>query len=182
MRRPVVLLLSLAALAVPAGAGASPGDGTLVVQGGSAPYSPNSPAGALSVPVVAIHVTGAVLGRIGPGGGKIVIDDSSPNDGLSPEVTGFDYHWISTKGDNIEIWRTVANPMKFRAVGNDLTILVYGADVDLTVVGTGLVKLAGMPDGSSDGTFSLNGKAFRSLPATQTPYLAVGTGSPSSTG
>ena len=44
-----------------------------------------------------------------------------------------------------QVWGGV-DPFKFRAAGGTYTILVYGSGVDITVVGTGSVKLAGTPD------------------------------------
>jgi hypothetical protein len=94
MRRGVVFLLSLLALALPAGAlarGDAPTDGTLVVQDGSAPAS---------VPVVALKVTGAVLGRIGEGG-KLIVADQSPNSGTPPVVAGFASHRVLDSGAEV---------------------------------------------------------------------------------
>ncbi len=168
MRRLVVTFVSLAALSVPAVAVAmqdAPGDGTLVVKDGQAPPT---------VPVVALKITGTAIGRVAEGG-KIVIDDPTPNNGVGPEVTGYDWHRVSTLSDTAQVWGGV-DPFKFRAAGGTYTILVYGSGVDITVVGTGTVKLAGTPDTpAGDGKYSLNGKDFRSLPGTQTAFLTIGT-------
>src|ERR1051326_3253087 len=82
MRRLVVICASLVALAAPASAlalHASTGDGTLVVRNGVAPHG---------VPVVALHISGAVIGHVGHG--QIRIDDPTPNNKESPEVTGWE--------------------------------------------------------------------------------------------
>ena len=55
-------------------------------------------------------------------------------------------------------------------------MLVYGTDVNLVAVGTGTVRLAGMPDTpNGDGRYSLNGDDFVSLPGVQTDKRSIGT-------
>src|SRR5439155_20986070 len=78
MRRLIVIFALFAALAVPVGAlYAATGDGTLVVKNGVAPAG---------TPVVALTITGFVMGRIGYG--KIVID--AGRSGEARQVTGWD--------------------------------------------------------------------------------------------
>ena len=165
MRRLAVISVSLLALAVPAAAWAmtqAPGDGTLVVKNGTAPRG---------VPVVTLIVTGAAIGRV-TNLGTIVIDDSTPNDPFSPEVTGYDSH----KDTSGTATKWIGMNMKFRAVGGTYKITIYGSGVDLSAVGRGYVTLAGVPDTTTgDGVYSLNGDNFRSLPASPLVKLTLGT-------
>ncbi len=166
MRRTVVTCACLVALLVPAAALAireAPGDGTLVVKNGSAPRG---------TPVVALTITGAVWGRVGAG--RIVIDDATPNDNLSPEVTGAGNPRDVPTSDTARAWSGV--DFKFRAVGGKYTILIYGSFVDVVAFGSGHVTLAGVPDSpAGDGIYSLNGDPFRSLPGVPAKQLSIGT-------
>ena len=163
MRRTIVICAALAALAVPATAFAlhlGPGDGTLVVQNGTAPRG---------TAVVTLVIHGAAIGQIS-GLGKIVIDD--PTDDFTPEVTG--YNWHRQTGDTEDTWGGAGPNFRFRAVGGTYKITIYGSGVDLVASGKGSVVLAGSPDAAaSDGRYSLNGQDYRSLPATPTPSLRI---------
>jgi len=165
MRRLALFSVSMLALAAPAAAWAmtqAPGDGTLVVKNGAAPHG---------VPVVTLIVTGAAIGRV-TNLGTIVIDDSTPNDPFSPEVTGYDWH----KDTSGTATKWTGTNMKFRAVGGTYKITIYGSGIDMSVVGRGFVTLSGIPDTTSgDGTYSLNGDPSRSLPATPLVKLTLGT-------
>jgi len=165
MRRLALICASSFALVVPAAAlaaSASPGDGSLVVKNGSAPKG---------VPVITLVIKGAAIGRV-TGLGTIVIDDATPQDSFSPEVTGWDSH-----KDVDTATRWVGVGMKFRAVGGTYKITIYGSGVYLSAIGQGrVVSLAGIPDQTSgDGVYSFNGDPFKSLPATplvQVPLAA----------
>jgi len=150
MRRVVVTCAFLLALAPPAVAAASTlstGDGQLVVKGANGPRN---------VPVVALTITGAVIGHIS-GQGRITID------GGNPEVTGADWQKPSAQSPTAETWG--GTDFKFRAVGGRSTIIIYGSGVDVVALGSGTVTLNGLADSpTSDGTYSLNGGDFRSLP------------------
>jgi hypothetical protein len=164
MRRLSVILGLFSVIAVPAAALAAPtavGDGSLVVQNGSAP---------VGTPVVQLTITGSVIGRVDHG--KIVIDTGVNGD--APDVTGAEWRGDSTKSDTAQVWK--GQNFKFRAVaGKNMVVLVYGSGVDLVAVGKGTVKLAGLPDvGVGDGKYSLNGTDFVSLPGTQTDKRAIG--------
>ncbi len=140
----------------------SPNDGSLVVKNGSAPKG---------VPVITLVIKGAAIGRV-TGFGTIVIEDTTPMDPFSPEVTG----WNSLKDvDTGTKW--VGVNMKFRAVGGTYKITIYGSGVYLSAIGTGrVVSLAGIPDQTTgDGSYSFNDDPFKSLPAnplTQVPLAA----------
>ena len=152
---------------MPAGASAlhaSAGDGTLVVKSGTAPRG---------TAVVTLVIQGAAIGQIS-GLGKIVIEDPAPNDANAPEVTGSNWH-RQTPGDAEEIWGGAGPNFRFRAVGGTYKITIYGSGVDLVASGKGTVVLAGSPDASAaDGRYSLNGQDFKSLPATPTRSLHIG--------
>ena len=157
MRRIAFILAATTALIVPALALAVPtaGDGSLVVRNGSAPAG---------TPVVALTITGSVIGQVDHG--KLVIDagaDADPN--TAPQVTGAEWQG-STKSDTaVQVYK---GSFRFRAVGGRYTVLVYGTGVDLVAAGTGTVRLAGLPDTPhGDGTYSLNGNDFVSLPGVQ---------------
>jgi len=164
MRRLSVILSLFSVIAVPAAALAAPtatGDGSLVVQNGSAP---------VGTPVVQLTITGSVIGHVDHG--KIVIDTGVNGD--APDVTGAEWRGDSTRSDTAQVWK--GQNFKFRAVaGKNMVVLVYGSGVDLVAIGKGTVKLAGLPDvGVGDGKYSLNGADFLSLPGTQTDKRAIG--------
>ncbi|MHB8469735.1 MAG: hypothetical protein ACYDCH_08275 [Gaiellaceae bacterium] len=159
MRRPAVLAAFVFALALPGVSLAWGGrdgihDGTLVVRNAQ---------GTVNGPVVALNITGAALGYVG--GGRIVIDPG-PN-GATPEVTGADWRRDFATSDTAQVWG--GTTFKFRAVGGHFTILIYGHDIDVVAIGTGTVTLAGQPDTpNGDGTYSVNGSDFHSLPPAPT--------------
>jgi len=165
MRRLALLSVFLLALAVPAVAWSmaqAPGDGTLVIKNGAAPKG---------VPVVTLIISGAAIGRIS-NYGTIVIDDATPFDPYSPEVSGYDWH----KDITGTATKWVGAGMKFRAVGGTYKITIYGSGVDLSAVGSGYVTLSGIPDSTAnDGVYSLNGDSFHSLPASPLVKLTLGT-------
>jgi hypothetical protein len=166
MRRLSVILGLFSVFAVPAAAlaaTAAPGDGSLVVKNGSAP---------VNTPVVVLQITGSVIGQIG--NGRLVID-AGPNADLTavPQVTGAEWRGDSPRSPTAQVWR--GNNFKFRAVGGTYTVLVYGTGVNLVAVGSGTVKLAGIPDTpSGDGRYSLNGDDFASLPGAPTDKRSIG--------
>jgi hypothetical protein len=165
VRRIVFIPVSLVALVVPVAAlamSAAQGDGSLVVKNAS---------GRTGIPVVALTVTGAVWGQIGSG--KIVIDDATPNDGQTAEVTGAGNPRPVANSDTAQSWSGIG--FKFRAVGGTYTILIYGSGIDVVAFGSGHVVLAGIPDSATgDGTYSLNGLPFRSLPGTSAKQQTIG--------
>ncbi len=165
MRRLAFIFAALAALAGPAATLAviqATGDGSLVVRNGAAPDG---------VPVVAMTITGSVIGRV-TDFGKIIIDPGLNTEAV-PQVVGAGKPLDVTSSDTAQKW--VGSDFTFRAVGGKFTILVYGSHVNLVAAGTGKVRLAGMPDMlTGDGKYSLNDSDFRSLPSTQTRLL-IGT-------
>ena len=169
MRQIVVTFVVLAALVAPTAALAQPtatGDGSLVVRKGEAPGG---------VPVVALRITGSVIGHIDYG--RIVID-AGANSPI-PQVIGAGVPGPSTKIDTAQVWPATGKTLDitFRAVGGTFTVLVYGSGVSLVAAGSGSVRLAGLPDTPhGDGQYSLNDGDFTSLPSTPTSQLLVGNG------
>lgn len=164
MRRLVFVLAACSALAVPAAAIAvrDAGDGSLVVRNGAAP---------VDTPVVALRITGSVIGRVSDSG-KIVID-AGPNPDSVPQVVGAGRPGDVKGSDTAQAWSGA--DFKFRAVGGTFTILVYGSGVNIIAAGKGTVRLAGLPDTPrGDGMFSLNDADFKSLPGAQTKLLPIG--------
>ena len=171
MRRTAFLFAACAAaLAVVATAfGArAEGDGSLVVKNGSAPW--NLKLGP-DVPVVALKITGSVIGHV-DGYGRIVIDAGSDIN-ADTQVMGAGRALDWKRSDTASMW--TANDFTFRAVNGTFTILIYGSDVNLVAVGTGIVRLAGDPDAPRrDGKYSLNDADFKSLPNQQSAKLTIG--------
>jgi hypothetical protein len=174
MRRLAFIFAASAALVAPAATLAviqATGDGSLVVRNGSAPWNvPGEP----EVPVVAMVITGSVIGRV-TDAGKIIIDPgANPSPDSLPQVIGAGKALDVKGSDSASMW--IGSDFTFRAVGGKFTILVYGSHVNLVAAGTGKARVAGMPDTpTGDGKYSLNDSDFRSLPGTQTAKLLIGT-------
>jgi len=165
MRRLALTFALLGAFAAPAGvlaAQSADGDGTLVVQNAEAPNG---------VAAVKLKITGSVIGHV-DGYGRIVIDAGSDIN-ADTQVTGAGRALDWKRSDTASMW--TANDFTFRAVNGTFTILIYGSDVNLVAVGTGIVRLAGDPDAPRrDGKYSLNDSDFKSLPNQQSAKLTIG--------
>ncbi|HLY94004.1 MAG TPA: hypothetical protein VKP14_04070 [Gaiellaceae bacterium] len=157
-------------LAVPAAAfalHATPGDGTLVVKDGAAPKGQA---------VVQLVITGSAIGRV-RGLGKIVIDNATASS--NPEVTNADGCKNLGKDDPRQIYGSAilctGNDFRFRAVQDTYAITVYGSGVYLLAIGQGKAILSGSPsDPLDDGSYSLNGGDFHSLPGVPSKPLLIG--------
>jgi len=159
-----------ASLVVVAAAAGAASDGSLVVQSGSAPWNVK---GQPDVPVVALKITGSVIGHV-DGYGRIVIDPGSDTD-ANYNVVGAGRPADAKQSDTASVW--TANDFNFRAVNGTFTILVYGSDVNLVAAGKGAVRLAGDPVATRhDGKYSLNDAEFKSLPSVQSARLVIGAG------
>jgi hypothetical protein len=165
VRRLSVIFAVFSVLAAPAAvlaATTGTGDGSLVVKHGSAP---------LGTPVVALTIVGSVIGNIGHG--RIVIDGgpNNPDSAKTPQITGAEQCFTR---DNETAQRCKGDQFSFRAVGGHYTVLIYGTDVNVVAVGSGTVRVAGLPDTPhGDGQYSLNGNDFTSLPGAQTDKLTL---------
>jgi hypothetical protein len=173
MRRLPVILAVGAALAAPvvalAGTGTST-DGSVVVHNGSAP--PSSP-GTLGTPVVVLSISGSVIGNVDHGTVKI---DGGPLDAGSPKAPQFTpgARCVTPDGDTKQTCK--GDNFSFRAVGGHYTLVVYGTGVDIVAVGSGWVRVQGIPDVPvGDGKYSVNGADFASLPGVETDKLFFGT-------
>ena len=166
-----------AALAAPVAALSASGDGSLVVQNGSAPWDANADWSGLpaagDTPVVALRITGSAIGRVRDRG-RIIIDAGNDPDAVV-QVVGAGRPFASKRSDSAQVW--TGDDFTFRAVGGTFTILIYGSRVSLVAAGHGKVRLAGLPDTpTGDGRYSLNDKDFVSLPGVQSAQLLVGAG------
>lgn len=165
MRRPALILLALAALAAPAAALAArstPNDGVLVVKNASAPKG---------TPVVELTITGSVIGQTTDQ--STILIDTGPK-GPQPEVTSAAGPYGVKFSDTAQRW-TSADGFKFRVVGaTKAVIVIYGSQVNLVAVGTGKVVLAGTPDDTADGRYSINGNPFLSMPGQPITQLIAG--------
>lgn len=163
MRRILLSLASAGVLMLPAAASAGGGSsaaGFLVVRnaaGESGVYGP---------PVVTVVVRGFVLGRASQEARVDVYHLPSVAGQGAPQATGAD---VSRRGVR---WRRFAgveysgSGFRFRAIGGAYRVVVRGSGVYIFAGGQGTVTLRGSsvyPDG--DGRYSLDGAAFRSLPA-----------------
>jgi hypothetical protein len=155
MRRTVVLLLVLA-LALPAAAAArklAPGDGALVVRSGEGNVRLND-------------FKGVILGSISTG--TLVIVDPRGGDCDAPLVWEADDQWPRVRGIGedrvLECVYKTATGMRFRLAGGPNTIRVNGKGIALSAVGKGGGYVRGSSLVVDDGTYSVDGSAWRSLP------------------
>jgi hypothetical protein len=117
--------------------------------------------GALSVKSadgkVVVNGRGGVIGHIDKG--QITIKDPNPNDGTGPIVNGAD----STQSLGEHTTRYSGTNIRFRMIGGTFQITVYGTDIDMSVIGKGLVALDGTT--STLGTYAVNGETPQPFPA-----------------
>ena len=154
-----VALLALLAAAF-AGAAGTAKPGFLVVrkaQGDGRLYG---------APVVTLVVQGFVLGRVSQEARVDIFHLPTAVGGGAPSAVGQDVshgvvHWRKFTGTEFS-----GSGFRFRAIGGAYRVVIRGSGVSLFAGGHGSVTL----DGSSvyrrhDGTYSLGGRAFHSLPA-----------------
>jgi hypothetical protein len=168
VRRVLVPLTALLALALPAAAtahllrGSGPNDGTLVVRNADN----GDGVGKDARPVVTLVISGFVIGRVS-GEGRIAIYDLDSTDQSNPEVTGAGAgkNATFTGADGTQVSGTVWSGTKFtfRAVQGTYRVVIYGSDVYLFAGGQGQVWFTGQ-DGAPDGSYSINGDDWHSLP------------------
>jgi len=173
MRRILLSLAGVALLALPAAtsagaAGSKPG--FLVVrkaQGDGGLYGP---------PVVTLVVQGFVLGRASQEARVEIYQLPSAAGGGGSAAVGADVskavvHWRRFTGT-----RYGGSAFRFRAIGGSYRVVVRGSGVSLFAGGHGTVTLHGSSVyRGADGAYAIDGRAFRSLPATPLK-LSIGRG------
>jgi hypothetical protein len=163
MRRILLSLASVAVLMLPAGAsaGGAPRDaGFLVVRNAA------GDGGVYGRPVVTVVVQGFVLGRASQEARVAIYQLPSPVGEGAPQAAGPD---VSRHGVR---WRHFAgteysgSSFRFRAIGGAYRVVMRGSGIYIFAGGHGSVWLHGSSVyPGSDGAYSLDGAAFRSLPA-----------------
>jgi hypothetical protein len=139
MRKHILLLLACL-LALPAVASAalmrSTSDGTLSVEDGQGR--------------IVIDARGGVIGRFDRG--SVTILDRTPEDAFEAKV------WGATREVELglERERYFGPGVRFRLIGGSFRIVINGAGIDLSAVGTGVVSLEG--SGRFPGVYSLDGE------------------------
>jgi hypothetical protein len=139
MRKHILLLLACL-LALPAMASAalmrSTGDGTLSVEDGQGR--------------IVIDARGGVIGRFDRG--SVTILDRTPEDPFEAKV------WGATREVELGLDREryFGPGVRFRLIGGSFRIVIHGAGIDLSAVGTGIVTLEG--SGRFPGVYSLDGE------------------------
>jgi opacity protein-like surface antigen len=145
--RPLLTFAMLAALALPAASAAriqSPTDGTVSVRDARG--------------TITISGRGAVIGSFARG--SVTINDPVDGDGTGPVVTGDD--WSKDRNDTTTTWG--GTKVRFRIIGGSFRIVVKGRGINLSLVGTARVTLAGAGTGD-DGSYSVNGGDYSAIPA-----------------
>ena len=150
----LLLLCAIAVVIVPvssAAAGRGSGDGTLSVRNGEG--------------AVRLDVRGAVIGRLG--GGVLEVEEPKDGDCDALPVWGAEHERPYLKVKDIELVITVCRfsgtNMRFRLAGGPQAVrITKGRDIDVSVVGRGTFLLKG--NGGADGTYSVNGEPYLSLP------------------
>jgi|GraSoiStandDraft_24_1057298.scaffolds.fasta_scaffold44961_2 hypothetical protein len=168
MRRLIGFTVLVIALAVPAVAFAIStlgDDGSLSVKNGVGK-------------VVLQPFNGSVLGRVVTG--RVVIVDQSLGGGSgsgSLDVWGCD-NPRPTATDRVTVCS--GSNLRFRVVDSRYKIVVRGSGINLSAVGRGTVTLDGSgedPGVQTDGQYSLNDGAYKSLPNVEKPFSLVAPGS-----
>jgi hypothetical protein len=178
MRRFLLSCTCLAVLLLPAAASArSSGHakpGYLVVRKAVGDGGVNGP------PVAIVVMQGFVLGRISQEARVDVYQLPTTAGQGAPQVAGADVskrsvRWHARDGHVFTGTEYSGSGFRFRAMGGSYRIVVRGAGVYLFAGGRGNVQLQGSSlYRKADGTFSLNGRAFRSLPANRVKYRIGG--------
>lgn len=131
----------------------------LVMTGTAAARPDGNNDGALSVKNadgrVIVVGKGVVIGRLDRG--QVTIKDPNPNDATVPIVTGAE----ATQSIGEKTTRYSGTNLRFRMIGGAFTVNVFGTDVDMSVVGRGMVTLNGaIARGNTDhadATYAVNG-------------------------
>ena len=99
---------------------------------------------------IVIDVRGGVIGRFDRG--FVTIQDRTPEDAFEPKVWGA----VREIGLGTEQERHFGQGVRFRLIGGSFRIVVNGAGIDLSAVGSGSVTLEGK--GRFPGVYSLDGE------------------------
>ncbi len=145
MRR-LLTFAMLAALALPAASAArsqGASDGTLSVRDARG--------------TITISGRGGVIGSFARG--SVRISDPVDGDGTGPIVTGDE--WSKDRDSTTTTWG--GTKVRFRIIGGSFRIVVKGRGINLSLVGKGIVTLAGAGTGS-DGSYSVNGGEYLAMP------------------
>jgi hypothetical protein len=117
-------------------------------------------------PVATVVVHGFVLGRVSHEARVEVVQLPSAAGQGAPQVRGADVSTKAVKWHGFTGKRYSGSDFRFRAMGGYYRVVVRGSGVYLFVGGQGHVTLRGSSVyRHADGTFSVDGRAFRSLPA-----------------
>jgi len=167
MRRILLICACAAVLALPAatasGARGHAAPGFLVVRKAA------GDGGIYGHPVVTVVVQGFVLGRISPRAEARVdvyqlpsaAGEGAPQAAPGPDVSHRAVRWRSFTGVEFS-----GSGFRFRAMGGFYRVVVRGSGVYLFAGGHGNVTLRGSSVyPRADGTYSVDGRRFRSLPA-----------------
>lgn len=126
-----------------------------------------SDGGVTGSPVVTVVVDGFVLGRVSQEGSVQIYHLASAPNSLTVQAAGLD---VSRRG---VIWRGVrgtefsGSGFRFRAVGGIYRVVIRGSGVYVYAGGHGKFTVHGSTAyPKADGVYSLDGRPFRSLPAT----------------
>jgi hypothetical protein len=162
MRRILLICAGVAVLALPAAAAEAGGrarTGWLVVR------AANNDGGVVGSPVATVVVRGFVLGRIADQG-SVQIYQLGATSGGSPQAVGPGVSRSSVRWRSVSGSEWSGSGFRFRAVGGVFRVVVRGSGVFLFAGGRGSVALQGSSvSPAHDGSFSLDGGGFRSLPA-----------------
>jgi hypothetical protein len=162
MRRILLTGLAAAVLALPAAAAQAGGrarTGWLVVRDAA------NDGGLAGAPVATIVVQGFVLGRVTDEGSVEIYHVGAVTQG-QPQVAGSDVYRSGVRWHGVSGTKWSGSGFRFRAVSGTYRVVVHGSGVYLFAGGHGSVTLAGSAaDPAGDGHYSLDGKAFRSLPS-----------------
>jgi hypothetical protein len=173
MRRILLSCASLAVLFLPAASAGSSGGATtgyLVVRAAT------NDGGVTGRPVATVVVRGFVLGRVSQEGRVDVYHLATPVGSGAPQAIGTDITRGSVRWRRFAGAQYSGSDFRFSAIGGAYRVVVRGSGVYLFVGGHGSVTLRGSvvyPTG--DGTYALDGNAFRSLPS-QPLTQAIGGG------
>jgi hypothetical protein len=164
MRRILLTCALLALLAVPAAASARASTpakpGFLVVRKAA------GDGGVYGRPVVTVVVKGFVLGRVSQEARVDIYHLASASGQGSPQVKGADVSTAPVRWHGLPGKRYSGSNFRFRAISGFYRVVVRGSGVYVFAGGKGHVMVRGSSRyPSADGTFSVNGSAFRSLPA-----------------